>query len=579
MSDNKRFHVQNYYTITGTSVPEEVEKDTKYGEIIVMATEEHEQLFIKSSGGYLVAIPSMITVEDAIGTKAAQSDLTAHTGNDVIHVTAADKEKWNKVTEKADAEDVSLSFDDIYNSLAPDGGIYEGFYKDINAAKGAADAAQKDVDALEKVVEENELVTASALTEIKTGIPTKLSQLTNDVEYVSKEVVATKAAQSDLTAHTGNGEIHVTTADKEKWNKSKSDIDAFMTLADGETLNDALDSLKELQDFITNEADAADKLVKDLSDVSTRAEKGITDAATAQSAADKAQGDVDALEIVVSGKADSSTVTTLNNRVNNHEMDSDIHVSTDEKSKWDQVTEKANQSDLTAHTGNGEIHVTAAEKTRWSAAAQDVEDFFNGALEDGAEQVKDTLKEIQDYINSDASAAAEMTTNIKAAKDAADAAQKDVDALEKVVEENELVTASALTEIKTGIPTKLSQLTNDVEYVSKEVVANLNKRTFIETSETNINISDKEVYYMPIQYSSLNLNVSEIKYGHPYIFLIKSERDVYTTIQVNETNVYWPNGKSTISREMNLVESYFEIQLIKYSESTPWFGVWVEYRS
>ena len=41
----------------------------------------------------------------------------------------------------------------------------------------------------------------------------------------------------------------------------KERMDAFMTLEDGETLNAALDSLKEIQDFITNEAADADILL------------------------------------------------------------------------------------------------------------------------------------------------------------------------------------------------------------------------------------------------------------------------------------------------------------------------------
>lgn len=97
------------------------------------------------------------------------------------------------------------------------------------------------------------------------------------------------------------------------------------------------------------------------------------------------------------------------------------------------TTNIASASAFAAHDGSADIHVTKAEKERWTAAAADVEDFFTGALSDGAEQVKDTLKEIQDYIASDATAAAEMTANITAAKEAADAAQADVDAVEKAL--------------------------------------------------------------------------------------------------------------------------------------------------
>ena len=41
----------------------------------------------------------------------------------------------------------------------------------------------------------------------------------------------------------------------------KARLDAFMAVGEGESLNDALDTLKELQDYITSEASAADEIV------------------------------------------------------------------------------------------------------------------------------------------------------------------------------------------------------------------------------------------------------------------------------------------------------------------------------
>lgn len=37
-------------------------------------------------------------LDTAIGSKAAQAELETHTGNSAIHVTAADKEKWNGIS-------------------------------------------------------------------------------------------------------------------------------------------------------------------------------------------------------------------------------------------------------------------------------------------------------------------------------------------------------------------------------------------------------------------------------------------------------------------------------------------------
>lgn len=84
-----------------------------------------------------------------------------------------------------------------------------------------------------------------------------------------------------------------------------------------------------------------------------------------------------------------------------------------------------------------EVHVTESDIASAEVLAQvkaDVDNFFKDALGDSdAQQVKDTLKEIQDYIDSDAEGAGAMTASIKEAKDAADAAQGEVDALETVV--------------------------------------------------------------------------------------------------------------------------------------------------
>ena len=99
------------------------------------------------------------------------------------------------------------------------------------------------------------------------------------------------------------------------------------------------------------------------------------------------------------------------------------------------LTNVASASALSTHTENGDIHVTDKQKTDWQAATDAINLFFDeaGMNSEDASAFVDTLKEIQNYITSDAEAAATMTANITKAQTAADNAQADVDAVEKAL--------------------------------------------------------------------------------------------------------------------------------------------------
>lgn len=105
-----------------------------------------------------------------------------------------------------------------------------------------------------------------------------------------------------------------------------------------------------------------------------------------------------------------------------------------------------------------EVNVTEsdiASAAELAAVKSDVDYFLGGALnKDNADALKDTLKEIQTYIDNDVQGAAGMTASIKEAKDAADAAQAaadkaqgEVDALESVVAGVETVANAAATQV------------------------------------------------------------------------------------------------------------------------------------
>lgn len=84
-----------------------------------------------------------------------------------------------------------------------------------------------------------------------------------------------------------------------------------------------------------------------------------------------------------------------------------------------------NKDDIAAEVSRA-TGVESGLDTRISAVEEDIEYFFKDALGDTDTQAyKDTLKEIQDYISSDAEAAGAMSASIKANSDAIDAIEAD----------------------------------------------------------------------------------------------------------------------------------------------------------
>ena len=134
--------------------------------------------------------------------------------------------------------------------------------------------------------------TVSQITDFP-SIPSKVSQLTNDSGFISSipseyvtdtelnakgyltahQDISGKANVTDLTAHTGNKDIHVTTSDKSKWNAKQDVINDLATIRSGASKGaTALQSYTE-----TDPIYMADKpsiaLKSEIPDVSGKADK------------------------------------------------------------------------------------------------------------------------------------------------------------------------------------------------------------------------------------------------------------------------------------------------------------------
>ena len=59
-------------------------------------------------------------------------------------------------------------------------------------------------------------------------VPTQVSAFNNDAGYLTQhQDISGKANSSDLTAHTGNSTVHITAAERTKWNKAVTDVGAL----------------------------------------------------------------------------------------------------------------------------------------------------------------------------------------------------------------------------------------------------------------------------------------------------------------------------------------------------------------
>lgn len=131
---------------------------------------------------------------------------------------------------------------------------------------------------------------------------------------------------------------------------------------------------------------------------------------TAQSAAATAQSEIDALEVKVGEVPSDKTIIQMIAEAKTEATYDDTQIKADiaaNKSAIDAVkADYLKASDKTELTNTINTNKSILDKVK-----EDVDAFFANA--DLTAQAKDTLKEIQEYINSDATAAAEMTASIQ----------------------------------------------------------------------------------------------------------------------------------------------------------------------
>lgn len=293
----------------------------------------------------------------------------------------------------------------------------------ISAAKAAADAAQADVDALEiKVgtVPENKTVVQmiaeaqAAATYDDTALKGRVSNIEKDYlkaadkaelsNSISGIDTAYKAADTALSNRVKAIEDdYLKGADKTELANSiadvKSDVDTF--LASANIGGEAIDTLKEIQDYISSDGTAAAEMTKKIGALETTVGKA-------------ADGENEATGLVKSVADNASAIAAERSRAegveaNLAQADTD-NLAAAKKYADDAITglkigDYAKKSALDAHTGDTTVHITADERSKWNAAEGKAHTHSNKALLDTYTQTEENLADAVAKKHSHANAA------------------------------------------------------------------------------------------------------------------------------------------------------------------------------
>ena len=250
-----------------------------------------------------------------------------------------------------------------------------GFISDLEAAdsiiSGAVDnkLSTTDFNAYSATVDTaiNSKVDASTYNTYTANTATEIGNklAVNDFNTYSGAVdtsLNSKASQSDLntlsgtvTAHTASTNVHVTSEEKTTWNNKSNFSGSYNDLTDKPTLFSG-----DYND-LTNKPTIPSK-TSDLTNDSDFATSGYVQTVTNDMATKTwvgEQGYITSADI--SGKQDvsgmtaytlTSTTDTLSGTVTAHTANTEIHVTTEDKSKWNNVDNKLNTSDFNTYSGN-----------------------------------------------------------------------------------------------------------------------------------------------------------------------------------------------------------------------------------
>ena len=327
-----------------------------------------------------------------LAAKANTTDLTAHTGNSTVHVTSNERTKWNGKISNAqyNKTDKKIYF---YS-----GATTESPVSNIDATDFIKDGMVSNVEIKDVTNSGSCLVITFNADAGKQDITIPVTKIFNPANYYLKSETSgkteldtafgLKANTTNLTTHTGDSTIHITSDERTKWNNAatsshthanKSVLDTITGIdkelsetSNNLVVNSAITKVIEdnekitsasLNDLNERKLDASAYTPTDLSDYYKKEE---TSAKTE-------------LDAAFNSKANSTDLATKANQsdLTAHTGNSSIHITSDERTKWDGAA-----TTLASHTGDSTVHITSAERTKWDNAATSSHTHANKAILD-----------------------------------------------------------------------------------------------------------------------------------------------------------------------------------------------------
>lgn len=291
-------------------------------------------------------------------TYASKTVVENHIADTTAHITATERTNWNGavsgVATLNGAETVAGSVKNIAKSYA------DGKDAAIAAAKSAADAANTlagtkttmaDVEAKGYATKTEAQGYADAKDDAIAAAKKAGTDAQSAVNTLSGKVGTVPANKTvvQMISEAQTAATYDDTAVKASIKSVTDTVDAFLNSAD--TSQNAIDTLKEIQDYIDTHGKAAATLTTKVGALET-------------TVGDSKSG-------LVKSVADNTAAITANLQAAKDYAD--------EKVSALNIDDYAKDSDLTDHTGNTTVHITADERTKWNGAATNSHTHANKA--------------------------------------------------------------------------------------------------------------------------------------------------------------------------------------------------------